>query len=32
MAGYILESEIEQVENKLNRIMNEYFEKIHLQE
>ena len=30
MAGYILESEIEQVENKLNRAMNEHFEKLYL--
>ena len=31
MLGYTLEYEIKQVENKLNRTMNEYFEKLHLQ-
>ena len=31
MPGYTLEYEIKQVENKLNRIMNEHFEKVHLQ-
>ena len=30
MPEYILESEIEQTENKLNRAMNKHFEKLHL--
>ena len=32
MLGYTLEYEIEQVENKLNRAINEHFEKLCLQE
>ena len=32
MPWYTLEYEIKQVENKLNRVMNEYFEKLHLHE
>ena len=31
MPGYTLESQVEQVENKLNRAMNEHFKKLHLQ-
>ena len=31
MPGYTLESKIEQVGNKLNKVMNEHFKKLHLQ-
>ena len=31
MLGYTLEYEIKQVENKLNRTINEHFENLHLQ-
>ena len=31
MPGYTLESQVEQVENKLNRAMNEHLKQLHLQ-